>query len=191
MALFLVYNIKGGVGKTSIASSVSRDLDYYYSTNDTINSSIVLSSYKKVITEISEEFIDKNNVIFDAGGFQDEKINLLLKRAKKVFIPLECDATSLFSLNEYFNDLKNINDTIYFILNKVEHQKDKEETLEFLYSLGVKQENIFILRKSRMFKKAFNENKSMSNIMQENKLNRHLYKGFYKEYYDILKLFKS
>ena len=192
MSLFLVYNLKGGTGKTSLSSSLARDLNNcYYATNDKINSSIVLNTYNLCINEVSENFIKNNNVVFDAGGFMDKRMNLLIERAEKIIIPIECDATSIFSLNEFYIELKNKNDNIYFVLNKIEHEQDFKETFNFLTNdLRVEKDRIFNLRKSRILKKVLNEGKGVVEIFNENKLNKYLYKGFFQEYIKILNTLK-
>ena len=189
--LITVYNQKGGVGKTSIAYSLTKDLDAYYITNDKINSIIPLTLHNKVLTNLTSEIIKNETVVFDSGGFIDKSMKTVLENSDIVFIPLEADATSLFTLNEIISEIRELNDNIYYIINKVEHDKDLKETLEALEDMNIDKNRIYTIRKSRIFKKVLSDNMSMNEILKESKLNKYRYSAVFAEYKKILDLVKS
>ena len=186
--LITVYNQKGGVGKTSISYSLTKDLDAYYITNDKINSIIPLTIHNKVINNLTKEIIEKEIVVFDSGGFIDKNMETVLKNSHIIFIPLEADQTSLFTLNAIYKEINELNDNIYYIINKVEHDKDFKEIFEEMLKMGISKDRILTIRKSRIFKKVLSDNASINEILKESKLNKYLYNAVYAEYKKLLDL---
>jgi cellulose biosynthesis protein BcsQ len=189
--LISVRNGKGGVGKTTLSYSLCLDLDYYYNTNDNRNSKIVLESYNKVLNTITINDINNNNIIFDCGGFEDKNIDRLLNISNLIIVPVEADSINLFSFEDFYKDIIKLNDNIIYVINKAEHKKDLKDTYDYLIEIGIDKKNIIIIHKSRIFKKVLNEDKGLSEILNENKLNKHLYSKTYNEYNQLLELIKE
>lgn len=186
--LTTIYNPKGGTGKTTLSFSLCLDLDYYYSTNDTINSSIVLNNYEKVIDTITNKDLDNKNIIFDGGGFIDKKILNILKISNKIIIPIETDLTSLSTFEQVIEELQEINHNIYVVINKVDNKNDLKDTLTYLKSKGIDNSNIFEIRKTRLFKRVLSDSVGVNELLKDNKLNQYLYNKVYKEYTKLLKI---
>jgi len=188
--LISIWNLKGGVGKTSLAYSIANDIEAMYITNDPHNS-IVNKIYNKTIKELNEEIINENIVVFDGGGFFEKEIKSILKYSKTIIIPLEADINSANSLTNFLDELIEINSNIIFVINKVENnkasQKEFEEIKEFIKKEFLINENkIFKLSSSRIFKNIFEEEKGVNKIVNSNNTNKHIYRKINKEYNEIL-----
>lgn len=190
MALILVWSPKGGVGKTTIAYSICLDLDFYYTTNDPINSSIVLNSYSKTLQQITRENYLSKNIVYDGGGFLSEELKPILYAADLIIFPLEPDLITLASFNQILNEIKEYN-KIYFVINKVENNKDFLYTKNFLVKSGIKETQILKLTKTKLFKYVLEKDTSVSNLLK-NKIFLNWFKksSIVKEYEDILKVIK-
>ena len=82
---FVVYSIKGGVGKTTLSVQISQMLEHTYVTNDSHSSAHNLMPEEKgflVSIEEYEEIPYDDNVVYDFGGFKDTRINDIIKQAK-------------------------------------------------------------------------------------------------------------
>jgi len=186
-----IWNNKGGVGKSSLAYSLCLDLNSYYMTNDTYNSIISLN-YTKTIKEIpNEDFYKNEKIIFDGGGFIDKALSKFLKASSLVIVPLEIDLNSLGSLNNFYYDLVKLNKNIIFVLNKVENSKaglkDKTEVLEYLKSeYSINEEDIYIMPFSKIFKRVFDEDLGINQILNSSKLNKYLYRNIKNDYNILL-----
>lgn len=182
-----VWNNKGGTGKSSIAYSLINDTDSYYMTNDIYNS-ITSDIYSKTITEIeSEEFLKNQKIIFDGGGHIDETLTNFLKISSLVIIPLEADLNSLTSLSRFYFKLRELNKNIILVINKVENKpsslKEAKEVIEYLNSeYAIPLKDIYTLPSSRIFKKMFDEEKGINQILNSSKLNAWSFRNIKSDY---------
>ena len=62
-----IFNKKGGVGKTSFAFSIAKDLGFYLQSND---ASLIETIYPEM-SKISERPTKLENCVYDFGGFVD------------------------------------------------------------------------------------------------------------------------
>ena len=186
--LTTIYNVKGGTGKTTLSYSICLDLGYYYSTNDTINSSVVLNNYDLVLDTITNKDIEEKNIVFDAGGFIDKKILNILNISNKIIIPLETDLTSLSTFEQIIEELLEVNSNIYVVINKVDNKNDLKDTITYLKSKGIDNSNILQIRKTRVFKRVLSDSIGIKQLLKDNKLNQYLYSKVYKEYTKLLEI---
>ena len=77
MKIVSFFNVKGGVGKTSFAFSIAKDLGLYLQSND---ASIIESIYPKM-SKISEKPQLIDNCVFDFGGFVSHGILEIAKKS--------------------------------------------------------------------------------------------------------------
>ena len=175
------YNKKGGVGKTSLAYNVARDLGFFLISND---DSIIETAYEgqaKIMPKI--KLIENQNIVYDLGGFTDPNVVDILKAADMVVIPTIADINSLKrtvnSMKEVAVFTKNI-----MIIGNIVKQKDQEFIAEYVNAE-------FFIRESKIFQKSFIEQKSITEIFNESKLHQYRYRNIYKEYESLLKHLKD
>jgi len=94
MAIICLASTKGGVGKTSIAFSLAKDLDYRYMTNDM---SVVVTKYSKARYNPSKMPLYKNTG-YDFGGFVDKNSHEVLDASDMILIPTINDLNSVMKI---------------------------------------------------------------------------------------------
>ena len=107
---YVVYSIKGGVGKTTLSVQISQMLEFTYVTNDSHSSAHNLMPEEKGFLVSSEEYEEipfDENVVYDFGGFKDKRINEVIKQVNKVIIPT---LTSIVDVQATLATLKDVMD---------------------------------------------------------------------------------
>ena len=105
---FVVYSIKGGVGKTTLSVQISQMFEHTYVTNDSHSSAHNLMPEEKGFLVSSEEYDEipyDHNVVYDFGGFKDTRINDIIKQANKIVIPT---LTSIVDVQATMATLKDV-----------------------------------------------------------------------------------
>lgn len=186
MSIVSVFNKKGGVGKTSIAFSLSKDLDMNLTSND---DSVIEKIYKKaqIVNKINTI---NDNTIYDLGGFVESGIITLFKKSDMIIIPTTLDVNSIKRTINTVIEISRYCDNIIIIINRVQNQKlDKfAQSINALEGLGVE---LFYLRESEIIVNSMYLGKSIKELHGESGLSKHNYKAVYQEYEKILERVKK
>ena len=177
-----IINKKGGVGKTSLALSLAIDLKNYLLSNDDSVIEKVYPNKAKILNEL--QLID--NVVYDFGGFVDVGVLDILNASDYVVIPLTSDLNSFKKTVSLLNEIDNKN--IILVANKSE-KEDFEEIKKYFNSKY--NYPIFEIKNSRIWKKTFEEKKSVTQIKNKSKLNKYVYKNSILGYEKLLKYIKG
>lgn len=171
-----VFSPKGGVGKTSLSFSISKDLNLSYITNDI---STVLKKHKKS-KYVKNKIPYRENTLYDFGGFYDKNTDEIIKLSDILLIPTINDQNSFIKT---LDTIKKFNGFVEIIVigTMIENDKDKENIKKHI---GVKYPNIRIifLKRTKAFKNSLEEGISIKDLVSISKLNKHRYKGIYKNY---------
>jgi cellulose biosynthesis protein BcsQ len=189
MKRIVIWNKKGGVGKTILSYSLAKDLDYYYITND---DSIIPEIYEDKAAFDDNLPLIEANTIYDLGGFVEDNVSNVIKHADLVVIPTYTDINSI---KRTYNLIEEIKENypereIMVIFNRLKKTTTKkyEEHQEIIKGLDVM---TFPLRESEIFPNVLETNSSIKELYEKNNLTKSIYKGVFAEYNVILKYLGS
>lgn len=180
-----VINKKGGVGKTTFAFSIAKDLGMYLQSND---ASVIESIYPNK-AKILEEPKLCDDCVFDFGGFVSKEVLEIAKESDFIIVPCISHYNSILRTIETINEIKAVNSKI-IVLNtnfKLDSQKNQVENL-----LNEKFENLkfFRFKQSRILENAIATGCSFLELANENALSKVSYKNFIDEYKNLLNTLK-
>lgn len=175
-----IFNKKGGVGKTSLAFSLAKDLGYNLASND---DSVIEKIYDKAI--ITNKIEVKDNTIYDLGGFIESGIISLFKKSDIIIIPTTLDINSIKRTINTAMELSRYCEDIIIVVNRYKKQNLEKfsQSISALEGLG---KDIFYLRESEVVVNSMYLGKTIKELYQENGLSKHNYKKVYDEYVKIL-----
>lgn len=188
-----IFSLKGGVGKTSLASALCLELDYKGKkvpiiTNDAISPlEEVLGKEKALKLKLDEDFPElkkSDDIIVDLGGFVDERSISALKKSKQVVIPTIGSFLSISGLIQTVQEVERFNKKIIIVLNRIE-KKEVEKVIQFIRESH--DYPIFKLKTSKCFENLLYQNKSVSQMMKDEPLRRSSYKEVHAQLHEIIK----
>jgi MinD-like ATPase involved in chromosome partitioning or flagellar assembly len=127
---YVVYSIKGGVGKTTLSVQISQMLDFTYVTNDSHSSAHNLMPEEKGFLVSKEEYKEipfDENVVYDFGGFKDERIKDILTKVNKVVIPTLTSIVDVQATLATLKDVINVNKNIIIVINRTKNNNKAVE----------------------------------------------------------------
>ena len=175
----IIYNQKGGVGKSMIATQLALhfdttiiELDPYGMLSDTLGDEIV---YK---VELNEEVpkITQGDVIYDFGGFDDIRLDEISKNTNLIIIPFNPTINSLGTTLKSYQRVKELEIPVLFVANAVLNEKDVNESIDFLKENTKDEIEYFVIPHTRALQTVENEGVSIIKFAQSSGLRKHTYK---------------
>lgn len=175
----IIYNQKGGVGKSMIATQLALyfdttivELDPYGMLSDTLGEDIV---YKVGLDE-NVPNIKEGDVIFDFGGFDDLRLDEVSKNADLIIIPFNPTINSLGTTLKSYQRVKEQNTPILFIVNAVLNDKDVDESINFIKENTKDEIDYFVIPHTRALQTVENEGVSIIEFANTSGLRKHTYR---------------
>ena len=181
MAVITIWSKKGGVGKTSLAYNLARDLKSFLITNDDSIVEIAYPDKSKIMKH--PKLID--DVVYDFGGFVDDSIKNILDNSDLIIVPMINDLNSFKKTISTLNDVDN--KKVLIVANRAV-KNDFRDIEEYFKKRNLK---VLELPESKIFKKAFSEKKSINEIVNANKFNKYTYRNIADKYNQILNYIKG
>lgn len=170
----VIFNIKGGQGKTSLAVNLALTLNAGVITNDLYSPlEKVLPENQFIKVDLTSDFpnIEEDNIklIYDLGGWIDIRCIKLLKEADLIIIPIINDYINNQVAINTIEEVKKYNENILIIANRTE-KNDYEEIKTLINGFYGTKFQVLELKKTTAFSKIFAKAKSIENIIKEDKL---------------------
>ncbi len=190
MKKIIIYNEKGGTGKTSIARELSINLGYKIYELDPYGS---LHKYLDNVEFVGLDKISKFDefCIFDFGGFYDKRIKDIAKISDIIIIPYNPTIGSLGTTLESYEKIKDFGLPIIFVANSYFKKEDFENSEEFLRENIEADIVVLKIANSRAIQTAENDGVSIITLLNKSGLGKHIYKkiaGEIKELLDIIEI---
>ncbi len=172
----LFYSVKGGQGKTTHAISYAKYKEALYLTNDYESGTIDI--YQDMFAENQLQIIEANtklnfknlenfdDVVFDFGGWVDDKIQAISKIVDVVIVPIYYQSIAdLMPCIKTVNSISQFNKNIIILINNTETSDIKElkEHLTNKFSDFI----IFTINKSKYINRLANEGKTLFELSKE------------------------
>jgi cellulose biosynthesis protein BcsQ len=182
---FVVYSIKGGVGKTTLSVQISQMFDYTYVTNDSHSSAHNLMPEEKGFLVSSEEYDEipfDENIVYDFGGFKDTRINNIIKQANKIIIPTLTSIVDVQATMATLKDVAQINKNIVIAINRTKNNNKAIELKEYLLeeikkSFQDLKISIIFIRESSVLEDSLFDCESVETKAGTNRFKRHIYRN--------------
>lgn len=173
-----IFNAKGGVGKSALSFSISKDLDYAMVTND---NGLYKHHHPKYKYLNKLQLVE--DAILDLGGFITPETLSILNGSDKVLIPLTIDYNSIHKALEILSEINT--DKCIVVANMLESLEDFEEIKEAIQ----KRYDVLVypLKRSKVFQRSLQTGLSVTELYQESGLSQYQYKAIYQQYKTILK----
>ena len=197
IGLTTFFSLKGGVGKSSLASAICMELHdddekVLFITNDAISPLEKILGEDKVLKigqkDNFPELNTDDDVIIDLGGFVDDRAITILKNSKQIVLPTLGSFLSLSGLISTLQEVEPFNKEITIVLNRIE-KKEVEKIIEFIrsdYSYP-----IFKVKSSKCFENLHYQNKSISQMMREEPLRKRSYKEVHAQIQELIQHLKG
>lgn len=174
----IIYNQKGGVGKSMLSTQISLhfdttiiELDPYGMLTKTLDDRVIKIALNENIPKI-----DEGDVVYDFGGFDDIRLDSIAKDADLILIPFNPTINSLGTTLESYNRVKNLNLPILFIINGYLKESDIEDAVSFLAEHTHDEIDYFSIPHTRALQTSENEGVSIIELANSGGLKKHTYK---------------
>jgi len=182
MAVISIASTKGGVGKTSLAFSLAKDLGYRYATNDM---SVALNKYSKARYHQGKIPLYEDTV-YDFGGFIDKNADEIMRQSDIIIVPTINDQNSIM---KSLTTIKKFREqTILVFANMIENGADAAAIREQIHKHFPNLAFTY-LRRTKLLKNALETGMSATELYNLNQQTQHVYRHAYAEYRKILRLF--
>ena len=184
---FIVWTIKGGDGKTSIAAEIALRLGLPIITNEPYTTLDIIFNDDLLLQLKRDEKVpnyDDCGMMFDFGGYIDERVIDAIKQSNYVLVPTIPEVSDIQVLLNSIMEIKKYNNNIVVIVNKTESDKDIETVRTAVRQVG--EYPIFEIKKSRALPNIYIEKKSIEEMVKASKISAWHYGKVDKQFEEIV-----
>ena len=187
-----IFNQKGGVGKTMLATQIALYFDLKIIELDPYG---ILKSLMqdRVLKFGLRDKIDENldNVVFDFGGFDDLRLSQVAKQSDLVIIPFNPTLISLGGTLKSYYKVRDLNENILFIANGYLKEQDVKDAVEFLEENIKEHIDYFSIPYTRAVQTAENEIVSIIDLQKQGGLKKHTYSRIARIFENLMEVIKN
>ena len=187
-----IFNQKGGVGKTMLATQIALYFDLKIIELDPYG---ILKSLMqdRVLKFGLRDKIDENldNVVFDFGGFDDLRLSQVAKQSNLVIIPFNPTLISLGGTLKSYYKVRDLNENILFIANGYLKEQDVKDAVEFLEENIKEHIDYFSIPYTRAVQTAENEIVSIIDLPKQGGLKKHTYSKIARIFENLMEVIKN
>lgn len=141
----VIYNIKGGTGKTTISFQLAKILNYTYVANDENTSALKYidaqgtpdDEKKSVLLPKTLEVIPSvETAIYDFAGEVDPRIFPLIKEDNVMIIPTLTSAPDIQSTIQLLKEVAEIKSKVIVVINRINNNKEFTDAVETIQTLA-------------------------------------------------------
>ncbi len=188
----VIFNQKGGVGKTMLATQIALyfdlkivELDPYGILKQLMPNKVIKLGLRDNISE------NIDDVVFDFGGFDDLRLENVSKQSNLVIIPFNPTLVSLGGTLKSYYRIKNLNQNILFVANGYVKEQDVKDAVEFLEEHIKEPIEYFAIPFTRAVQTAENEVVSIINLPKQGGLKKHTYSKIAKTFEELMEIIKN
>ncbi len=189
----LIYNIKGGQGKTDIALNLALTLDYNLITNEPLSpvemvleeDTFIKLDRDEDLPELPEEY----NIIYDFGGYLDKRAIKALKQSNLVIVPVLNEFKDVYTTVNFIQEIEEYNNNIIIVVNKA--QRGDYEEVSTLLSEHYPDYPVFEIKKSRAMPNILKDKMSIQAMVDQGGLKKFNYGEINEQFNNLIKVIKN
>lgn len=190
----IIYNHKGGTGKTTYATQIAIyfdatiiELDPYGVLTQTLDEDRVFNvGLDDNVPEITD-----GDVVYDFGGFDDARLDIVSKNADLIIIPFNPTINALGTTLKSYKRAKEQNIPILFIANAVVKDKDVDDAIEYIKESTGDDIEYFTVPHTRALQTSENEGLSIIDLANSSGLKKHTYRKISKTMNNLMEVIKE
>ncbi len=192
----VIYSLKGSQGKTSLSAAIAKEEGFGIITNEPhsplhrIFSPKLLIKLKRSQLLPTPEELDGADIIFDFGGFLDDRVIAGLEMSQVVVVPIvDVDILNIEGFVSTINEIQPYNNNIVIVLNMM--TEDNKQALRAEIGKYKLPYPIFEINKSKALRAVIAEGKAVSEFIKEGGLRAFWYKTVQDQLTNLIKYLKS